>query len=115
MKRMGFCPSGRLFEAAACGAAILSDAWAGIDAFFEPGVELALVESVQDVEQLLAAPPAVCRAYGEAARARVIAEHTSRHRASELERLLAGARAPLMAEVEAPPITRESPRARGVE
>jgi spore maturation protein CgeB len=115
MKRMGFCPSGRLFEAAACGAAILSDAWAGIDAFFEPGVELALVESVQDVELLLAAPPAVCRAYGEAARARVIAEHTSRHRASELERLLAGARAPLMAEVEAPPITRESPRARGVE
>ena len=34
MARMGYCPSGRLFEAAACGAPILSDAWEGLDAFF---------------------------------------------------------------------------------
>ena len=40
MARMGWCPSGRLFEAAACGAPILSDWWEGLDAFFEPGREI---------------------------------------------------------------------------
>ncbi|MBE7158276.1 MAG: glycosyltransferase, partial [Rhodospirillales bacterium] len=33
MADMGWCPSGRLFEAAACGVPILSDSWAGLDAF----------------------------------------------------------------------------------
>src|SRR5436190_8946882 len=40
MARVGYCPSGRLFEAAACGAPIISDWWQGLDAFFEPGLEL---------------------------------------------------------------------------
>ncbi len=40
MAAMGWCPSGRLFEAAACGTAILSDHWEGLDAFFEPGREI---------------------------------------------------------------------------
>ena len=31
MAAMGFCPSGRVFEAAACGAPIISDAWLGLD------------------------------------------------------------------------------------
>ncbi|MGE3177167.1 MAG: glycosyltransferase, partial [Vicinamibacterales bacterium] len=30
MRSMGFCPSGRLFEAAACGVPIVSDDWAGL-------------------------------------------------------------------------------------
>src|SRR5690606_3616101 len=40
MAAMGWCPSGRLFEAAACGTAILSDSWDGLDAFFAPGLEI---------------------------------------------------------------------------
>ena len=40
MARMGFCPSGRLFEAAACGTPILSDAWDGLEQFFIPGEEI---------------------------------------------------------------------------
>jgi spore maturation protein CgeB len=40
MAEMGWCPSGRLFEAAACGCAILSDQWEGLDAFFAPGREI---------------------------------------------------------------------------
>ena len=40
MARMGWCPSGRLFEAAACGAPILTDAWDGLDTFFTPGDEI---------------------------------------------------------------------------
>jgi spore maturation protein CgeB len=40
MARMGYCPSGRLFEAAACGAPIVSDCWEGLDQFFTPGNEV---------------------------------------------------------------------------
>ena len=40
MAAMGFCPSGRLFEAAACGVPVLSDAWEGLEAFFSPGEEI---------------------------------------------------------------------------
>jgi len=40
MVALGFCPSGRLFEAAACGTPLLSDAWVGIEHFFEPGEEI---------------------------------------------------------------------------
>ena len=34
---MGWCPSGRLFEAAACGVPVICDAWEGLDSFFTPG------------------------------------------------------------------------------
>ncbi|HLL54856.1 MAG TPA: glycosyltransferase, partial [Myxococcaceae bacterium] len=37
---LGYCPSARLFEAAACGIPVLSDAWPGLDTFFTPGEEL---------------------------------------------------------------------------
>ena len=40
MAAMGWCPSGRLFEAAACGTPLLTDAWEGLDAFFTPGREI---------------------------------------------------------------------------
>ena len=40
MAAMGWCPSGRLFEAAACGTALLSDTWDGLDHFFVPGHEI---------------------------------------------------------------------------
>ncbi len=40
MARMGYAPSGRLFEAAACGTPIVSDWWEGFDQFFEPGKEI---------------------------------------------------------------------------
>ncbi|HCC57591.1 MAG TPA: glycosyltransferase [Solibacterales bacterium] len=37
MRAMGYCPSGRLFEAAACGVPILTDTWEGLEEFFTPG------------------------------------------------------------------------------
>ena len=45
MAAWGWCPSGRLFEAAACGAPVLSDTWEGLDSFFEPGAEILLADS----------------------------------------------------------------------
>ncbi|HET6390376.1 CgeB family protein [Hyphomicrobium sp.] len=88
MARSGWCPSGRLFEAAACGTAILSDAWEGISAFYEPGREVLLVRNEQDVLEALDATDQQLARIGEAARERTLAAHTSDHRADELLRIL---------------------------
>jgi spore maturation protein CgeB len=91
MARMGYCPSGRLFEAAACGTAIVSDPWDGLDAFFEVGREILVAESAGDVTAALDLSPEARRRVGAAARARVLAEHTADHRARRLAALLEGA------------------------
>lgn len=84
MARMGWCPSGRLFEAAACGTPILSDWWDGLDAFFEPGREILVAESAADTLAALAGSDAELRAMATRARERVLAEHTADHRAAQL-------------------------------
>ena len=85
----GWSPSVRLFEAAACGAPILSDRWAGLDTLFAPGGEIVLADTADDVLAALGRTDA--GAIGTAGRARVLAEHTARHRAAELETHLAEA------------------------
>ncbi len=84
MAAMGWCPSGRLFEAAACGAPILSDRWEGLEQFFTPGSEILLADSGAEVLDALDRPDADLRAIGHAARERVLDEHTSDHRAGQL-------------------------------
>ena len=82
----GHSPSVRLFEAAACGVPIISDHWEGLDTLFEPGREILIARSGQDVLRTLRTmPDAERRAIGQAARARVLGAHTGAHRAAELE------------------------------
>jgi spore maturation protein CgeB len=89
MVAAGWSPSVRLFEAAACGAAMISDRWPGIEDYFAPGREILLPESTDDVVDVLChTHPDDRRAIGAAARARVLAEHTADRRAGELERLV---------------------------
>jgi spore maturation protein CgeB len=90
MAAMGYCPSARLFEAAACGQPVLSDAWEGLSEFFTPEREILIARSTEDVLSALARPRAELEAVGSRARDRVLREHTADHRAIELERLLAG-------------------------
>jgi spore maturation protein CgeB len=85
MAAYGYCPSGRLFEAAACGAAILTDWWEGLDTFFTPDEEILRVESADEVISALNQPDVHLRRIGEAARERALAEHTATHRAITLE------------------------------
>jgi spore maturation protein CgeB len=81
----GHSPSVRLFEAAACGTPIISDAWAGLtDVFRSPG-EIVIAHTTQDAMAALALPEAASRAIGDAARARFLADHTAAHRAAQLE------------------------------
>lgn len=82
----GYSPSVRLFEAAACGTPIISDHWAGLDNFFEPGSEILVARSATDVLGYLRELPEAERLeVGRRARARVLAAHTAAHRAVELE------------------------------
>src|SRR5581483_8027110 len=86
MVAAGWSPSVRLFEAAACATPIISDCWAGIDTLFEPGREILLATSVDDVLQVLRDVTDAERvSIGRRARERVLAEHTAAHRARELE------------------------------
>lgn len=95
MAEMGFCPSGRLFEAAACGVPILSDCWEGLDMFFAPGEEIILAQSAGDTMDAMALSDEELARFGRRARDRALDEHTSDRRASELEAILADIGDPL--------------------
>lgn len=83
MANMGWCPSGRLFEAAACGAASISDAWEGLDTFYTPGEQVLIATDTSDVLAALQLGPHEVSRIAHAARARTLEEHTSMHRALE--------------------------------
>jgi spore maturation protein CgeB len=83
----GYSPSVRLFEAAACGATIVSDNWPGLDTFFQPGREILLPTSSEDIVRYLReVDESELRSIGTAAQRRVLTVHTSQQRAQEFER-----------------------------
>jgi spore maturation protein CgeB len=82
----GFSPSVRLFEAAACGTTIITDRWEGLDAFFEPGIEMLVAGSASEVLSVISSMPDPRRIeIGRAAYQRFLREHTPAHRAKQLE------------------------------
>jgi spore maturation protein CgeB len=86
MVRVGYSPSIRLFEAAACATPIISDYWEGLETFFTPEKEILIVRAPQETLHCLRELPESERiSLGWRARARVLAEHTAAHRAAELE------------------------------
>jgi spore maturation protein CgeB len=102
MVRAGYSPSVRLFEAAACGTAIISDAWDGLDEVFSLGSEILVARtSRESLEFLRDISDDERYALGARARARVLREHTAERRAEQLEnyaselvgRITAGSRA----------------------
>src|SRR5256885_211417 len=79
----------RVFEAAGAGACIVTDAWEGIELFFEPGREILVAHDGGEVAELVQElTPELARRVGNAAYERVLAEHTYAHRALEVERVL---------------------------
>jgi len=86
MRALGFSPSVRLFEAAACGTPLISDRWPGIETIFEPATEILLVSDAREVIQILRELPEERRlSIADRARRRLLSEHTSDHRARQLE------------------------------
>jgi spore maturation protein CgeB len=95
MASMGYCPSGRLFEAAACGAPVLSDAWEGLDAFFRPGSEILVAHDTDGAIGALESSDAELARIASRARQRTLEEHTADRRAAELEGALQDAASPI--------------------
>ncbi|MDB6057475.1 MAG: hypothetical protein JWO95_1319 [Verrucomicrobiales bacterium] len=89
MAQMGHCPSGRLFEAAACGTPLLSDNWQGLDEFFTPGKEIIIARETDEAIQALELSDAELSRIAGAAYERTFDEHTAARRAMEFESLLA--------------------------
>jgi spore maturation protein CgeB len=91
MTRFGFSPATRVFEVAGAGACLISDAWRGMESFFEPGREVLLAHSGEDVaEHLRQLTPERAREIGSAARKRVLAQHTYAQRAGVVDAVLRG-------------------------
>jgi spore maturation protein CgeB len=89
MAQVGFSPATRVFEAAGAGACLLTDAWVGIELFLQPEEEVLVARDGADVAAHLAAlTPARARAIGEAARRRILAEHTYARRGAQVDALL---------------------------
>jgi len=88
MAAMGYCPSGRLFEAAACGTAVLSDWWEGLDTFFEPGEEILIARSTDEAMAAISCAPETLRRIGARAKEKAWACHTAENRAQRLLSLL---------------------------
>jgi spore maturation protein CgeB len=86
MKEAGYSPSVRLFEAGACATPVISDWWDGLDTILEPGREVLIASDCEDTLRFLKDCGEHQRlALGDAARKRMLAEHTPLQRALQLE------------------------------
>ncbi len=88
MAAVGFSPATRVFEAAGAGACLITDAWEGIELFLEPEREVLVARDGQDVaDHLRRLTPERARAIGDAARRRIVADHTYAQRAVAVDAL----------------------------
>lgn len=90
MAAMGYCPSGRLFEAAACGTLVLSDWWEGLDTFFMPGEEILVARESNDTLTALSLDDGEKAVIAGRARARTLECHSAAARVETLLSLLDG-------------------------
>ena len=91
MARYGFSPATRVFEAAGAGACLITDAWEGLEEFLDPGREVLVARDGDGVARHLRdLSPVRAHTIGQAAKARVLASHTYRHRAAQVAALLQG-------------------------
>jgi spore maturation protein CgeB len=91
MARYGFSPATRIFEAAGAGACMITDAFEGVETFFEPGREILVARDGAEVAYFVRRlTERRARAIGAAARRRALAQHTYAQRVGLLEETLAG-------------------------
>jgi spore maturation protein CgeB len=90
MANVGFSPPTRVFEAAGAGACLITDAWMGVETFFEPEQEILVASSAEDVvAQLRTHSAAQSKAIGLRMRERALSDHTYTHRGREVQQILA--------------------------
>jgi spore maturation protein CgeB len=97
MARYGYCPSGRFFEAAACGTPVITDRWPGLETFFSPGDELLVACGVDDVLRALDGSYEELSRIAWRARERTLSQHTGDERARDMLAFFEEARRPVSA------------------
>ena len=94
MAAVGYSPATRVFEAAGAGACLITDAWVGLDQFLAEGIEVLVARDGAEVAAHVAAlTPERARAIGDAARARILRDHTYARRGAEVDTILKRRRA----------------------
>lgn len=89
MRALGWSPSVRLFEAAACATPIISDRWPGLTDLLPEGRAITVADTTDDVVAALSGDDARARAMAVRARAIILDGHTGRARARDLIHALA--------------------------
>jgi spore maturation protein CgeB len=108
MAANGWCPSGRFFEAAACGTPLITDGWDGLDSFFDLQSELRVVTSAEDVEAALNSSDEELQSMANRARQRTLDEHSGKVRAHQLLQYIEEARSGTNASMNKSPINKAS-------
>jgi spore maturation protein CgeB len=89
MARTGFSPPTRVFEAAGAAACLITDAWTGVEQFFEPGPEILVAHGADDiVSYLREISPADAHQIGSAMRERALRDHVYETRAKLVHEIL---------------------------
>jgi spore maturation protein CgeB len=94
MAAVGYSPATRVFEAAGAGACLITDAWVGLELFLDEGTEVLVARDGAEVAAHVAAlTPERARAIGDAARARILRDHTYERRGAQVDAILKARRA----------------------
>jgi spore maturation protein CgeB len=89
MARTGFSPPTRVFEAAGAAACLITDAWTGVEQFFEPGREILVAHGADDiVGYLREISPADAHGIGSAMHRRALRDHVYESRAKLVDEIL---------------------------
>lgn len=89
MAHVGFSPPTRVFEAAGAGACLISDAWHGVETFFEPDLEILVAQNAEAVVNYLRNIDFVEAAkIAMRMRQRALAEHTYELRGQQVNEIL---------------------------
>lgn len=93
MASVGFSPPTRVFEAAGAGACLITDAWVGVDQFFQPEREILVAHSAAEIVSYLRnIPVSAAKEIGDRMRRRALADHTYKLRAEQVHAILQPAR-----------------------
>ncbi len=89
MAQTGFSPPTRVFEAAGAAACLITDAWTGVEQFFQPNREILVAHSADDiVSHLRKISAADARRIGSAMHARALRDHLYESRAKLVDQVL---------------------------
>jgi spore maturation protein CgeB len=89
MAKVGFSPPTRVFEAAGAAACLITDAWLGVEHFFEPEREILVAHGSGDIVRYLRQISAEqARSMGSAMHKRALRDHTYELRAQQVDDIL---------------------------